>query len=1001
MNNFYAKYKSPIAVILLIILLGGVYSFVNIQSALFPNITFPKIKVIADNGEQPVDKMTVTVTVPLENAIKRVPGITLIRSATSRGSCEISAFFNWNSDINLDKQRIESRINEVKQDLPQGINISIERMNPSTFPVLGYSISGKGYSQIDLRNIAEYTVKPFLSRIAGVSEVDVGGGKVEEYHVILNPARLIQLHITPQMVADKISASNFISSTGYINDYDRLYLTLSEATQNSKEELADLVILNTPQRVIRLKDISKVEIGAERSYVKIKANGKIVPIINILKQPNANLLDVVGSIESELPKLQKILPPGVKLRPFYNQANFVSDAIKSIRDVVWIGLLLAILITVLFLKSFKASSVILITIPITLCLTFIVLYAIGYTINIMTIGSIAAAVGLIIDDAIVIVEQIHRTHEENPEENSDTLVTKAIKYLFPAMVGSSLSTIVIFLPFFMMGGVAGAYFKVLTNAMIIILVCSFFVTWIGLPVIYLLLTKKGSSLGKHKEVKNRNWVYFFIYRPVLSLLFVIVLIAFSIYIIPKLPSGFLPQMDEGSIVLDFVSPPGTSLDGTDRMLDVVDHILQTTPEVQSFSREIGTQNGFFITEPNTGDYTITLKKNRKLTTDEVADNIRKRIEAKLPALQVDFGQKIEDMLGDLISTKQPISIRIFGDDQATLQNYAKKIADIVQNTSGTADVFDGITIAGPNILFQPNNTALAQYGLTPSELQYQLNTKIKGTVVGNVLGQNQLFNIRMFDGKLLNSLDDIKRSFISLNDGSVKPVSEFTKLKFIKGVAEIDRENLKQDYDVVARLNNRDLGSTIAAIQKKINKEIHLPSGYEIVYGGAYAQQQQAFGDLMKILILAILLVFTVSLFLFRKIRVSISIIIIAILGIAGSFLALFITGTPLNVGSYTGIIMIVGIIGENSIFIYLQYMDSKKKIIKKDDSIVNSISLRLRPTLMTAFGAITALLPLALGIGTGAQMHQPLAIAIIGGFVIALPLLLIVLPTILRMIEE
>ena len=254
MNNFYEKYKSPIAVILIIIILGGVYSFLNIQSSLFPNITFPKIKVIADNGEQPVDKMTVTVTVPLENAIKRVPGITLIRSATSRGSCEISAFFNWNSDINLDKQRIEARINEIKQDLPQGINISIERMNPSTFPIMGFSIAGKGYSQIDLRNIAEFTVKPFLSRISGVSEVDVGGGKVEEYHVILNPSKLIEMHITPQMVADKITASNFISSTGYINDYDRLYLTLSEATQNSKEELADLVILNTPQRVIRLKE---------------------------------------------------------------------------------------------------------------------------------------------------------------------------------------------------------------------------------------------------------------------------------------------------------------------------------------------------------------------------------------------------------------------------------------------------------------------------------------------------------------------------------------------------------------------------------------------------------------------------------------------------------------------------------------------------------------------------------------------------------------------------
>ncbi len=1001
MNNFYVKYKSPIAVILIIILFGGIYSFLHIQSSLFPNITFPKIKIIADNGEQPVDKMTVTVTVPLENAIKRVQGLNLIRSATSRGSCEISAFFDWNSDINLDKQRIEARINEIKQDLPSGINISIERMNPSIFPIMGFSISGKGYSQIDLRNIAVYTVKPFLSRIQGISEVGVGGGKVQEYHIILNPAKLTNLKITPQTVADKISQSNFISSTGYLDNYDRLYLTLTEATQNSKEELRNLVILNTPQRVIRLKDISKVEIGSERSYVKIKANGKIAPIIHILKQPKANLINVENRIEKELPKLQKILPKGVVLRPYYNQAQFVSDAIGSIRDVVWVGLLLAILITILFLKSFKASSVILVTIPVTLCLTFIVLFSIGYTINIMTIGAIAASIGLIIDDAIVIVEQIHRTHEENPDETSNTLVIKAIKYLIPAMIGSSLSTIVIFLPFFLMGGVAGAYFKVLTNAMIITLVCSFFVTWIGLPVIYLLFSREGSSIHKHKEIKKRKWVYFFIYRPAISIIFIILLFAFSYFIIPKLPSGFLPQMDEGSIVLDFVSPPGTSLEGTDRMLNVVDHILQTTPEVQSFSREIGTQNGFFITEPNTGDYTIQLKKNRKLSTDEVANKIRTRIEAKLPALQVDFGQIIEDMLGDLISTKQPISIKVYGDDQTKLQEIANKIADIVGNTRGTADVFNGITIAGPNIIFQPKNGVLAQYGLTPSHLQYQINSDINGTVVGNVLGQNQLINIRMFNGKLINSFDDIKNSFIFLNDGSVKPISEFANIKIIKGVAEIDRENLKQMYDVVARLDNRDLGSTVAAIQKKIGKAIKLPPGYEIVYGGAYEQQQKAFGDLMTILILAIMLVFTVSLFLFRKIRISAAIIFIAILGIAGSFLALFITGTPLNVGSYTGIIMIVGIIGENSIFIYLQYLNSKKSIVNKDNSIVDSISLRLRPTLMTAFGAIIALFPLALGIGTGAQMHQPLAIAIIGGFVIALPLLLIVLPTILRMIEK
>ena len=1001
MNNFYVKYKGPIAVILILILLGGIYSLLNIQSGLFPDITFPKIKIIADNGEQPVDKMMVTVTVPLENAIKRVQDLNLVRSATSRGSCEISAFFNWGSNIDLAQQRVESRINEIRQNLPAGINISVEKMNPSIFPIMGFSLEGKGYSQIELRNTAEYTVKPFLSRIDGISEVAVAGGKVEEYHVILDPAKLSNLKISPKMVANKISESNFISSTGYLNSYDRLYLTITEATQQNKNDLENLVIANSQRRVIRLKDIAKIEIGTEKIYYNIKANGKVVPLINVLKQPNANLIDVEKAINKELPNLQRILPKGMILRPFYDQANFVSDAIGSIKDVVWIGLLLAILVTIGFLRSVKASSVILVTIPITLGLTFLVMLVVGYTINIMTIGAIAASIGLIIDDAIVVVEQIHRTHEENPEETSQTLVIKAIKYLIPAMIGSSLSTIVIFLPFFLMRGVAGAYFKVLTNTMIITLVCSFFVTWIGLPVIYLLFSQKESALKEHKELKRRNWVYFFIYKPVISIAFVIILIVASWLIIPALPSGFLPDMDEGLIVLDFVSPPGTSLEATDKMLNVVDGIIKNTPEVESFSRRIGTQLGFFITEPNDGDYTIQLKKNRKLTTEEVSDEIRKKIVAKLPALQVDFGQIIEDMIGDLISSKQPIEIKVFGDDQNTLENIANKISDIVDNTRGTADVFNGIIIAGPNIVFKPKNAELAQYGLSPQDLQFQMNSKIKGEVVGTVLGQNQLINIRMFDGKLYNTLNDLKHGFIFLNNGAIKPVSEFEDIKIAKGVAETDRENLKQMLDITARLNNRDLGSTLKEIQSKINNEIKLPPGYEIVYGGSYAEQQKAFSDLMIILLLAILLVFTVILFLFRNVRVSIAIIFIAILGISGSLLALFITGTPLNVGSYTGIIMIVGIIGENSIFTYLQYHEFKAQNRSKEDAIVYSISTRLRPKLMTAFGAIIALLPLAFGIGTGAQMHQPLAIAIIGGFIIALPLLLIVLPSILRIIEK
>jgi CzcA family heavy metal efflux pump len=1000
MTNFYVKYKTPITVILVIILLSGIYSLFNIQTGLFPNITFPKIKIIADNGEQPIDKMMVTVTNPLENAIKKVPELNLIKSATSRGSCEISAFFNWNSNIDLNQQNIEGRINEIKQNLPQGIGITIEKMNPSIFPVMGFSLEGNGQNQVELRQLAEYTIKPFLSRVRGISEVVVSGGQVEEFQLNLDLVKMSNLRITPQTISNKIGVSNFISSTGYLNDYNRLYLTITDATQNTKDELENFVISDNQRRVVKLKDIARIEIGAEKNYTKIEANGKEAPLVQILKQPDVNLLEVVNSVKLELPGLQKILPKGVKLIPYYNQADFVSEATRSLKDVLWIGLLLAIIVTIIFLKSFKATSVILVTIPITLCLTLIVLYSIGYTFNIMTIGAIAASIGLIIDDAIVVVEQIHRTHEENPAETSTTLVIKSVRYLIPAMIGSSLSTIVIFLPFFLMRGVAGAYFQVMTNTMIVTLVCSFFVTWIGLPVIYLVFSAEDSYVKNNKEVKRRNWVYFFIQRPVISLVFVFILAASSVLIIPKLPSGFLPNMDEGSIVLDFVSPPGTSLEETDRMLSVVDGILKQTPEVESFAREIGAQNGFFITEPNTGDYTIKLKSERDLTTDEVSNKIRKKIETKLPALRVDFGQLIGDMLGDLISSAQPIEIKIFGNDQDKLKELAGQAANIIDSTRGTADVFNGVTIAGPEILFNPKSDKLAQLGFTPSDLQFQINSKLAGTVVGNVLGKNQLINIRMYEGERNSSIKDLKNSPVFLGDGTIQPLSEFTDINIVKGVAEIDRENLQQMFEVTARLDNRDLGSTLKDIKKNIANGIKLPPGYEIVYGGAYAEQQQAFNDLLTILLLAILLVFTVILFLFRNIKVAIAIIVIAIFGISGSFLALFITGTPLNVGSYTGIIMIVGIIGENSIFTYLQYLEARKGNMNKEESIVYSISTRLRPKLMTAFGAIIALLPLAIGVGTGAQMHQPLAISIIGGFIIALPLLLIVLPTILRKIE-
>jgi multidrug efflux pump subunit AcrB len=660
--------------------MGGIYMYSRLQTSLFPEITFPKIKIIADAGLQPVDKMMVTVTKPLENAIKRVPDLADIRSITSRGSCEISAFMNWSANIDISQQRIESRIAEVKNDLPGGVQITVEKMNPSILAVIGYTLETNGSSRtaIDMRQIAINTIKPFLSQVEGVSEVRIIGGKQKEYWLTLDPQRMSTLGITPESLSNALIQTNFIQSNGYVSDYRLLYLTVTDATVHTLDELEDLVIANNGRRIVQLKDIADVKIREGIEYTRINANGRQGLLIAIIKQPNANLISLSNEMQKKLEVLRKVLPAGVTISPYYVQADFVNDSVKSVTDSLWIGLALAIVVAIIFLRSLKASATILITIPLTICLTLIVMYSVGYTLNIMTLGAIAAAIGLIIDDAIVVVEQIHRTHEEHPGEPSTTIVQKAIHYLLPAMIGSSMSTIVIFIPFELMSGVAGAYFKVMTNTMIIILVCSFFVTWIFLPVIYLLLTKSPGEVSTKKvekpvEVKKQRWVSFFIHRPYISFILVL-LLGFSIwFILPQLETGFLPEMDEGSIVLDYKSPPGTSLDETDRMLREVEKLIVKVPEVQAYSRRTGTEMGFFITEPNSGDYLIQLKKDRKRTTDEVIADIRKRIESTQPALQIDFGQVIGDMLGDLMASVQPIEIKVYGSNNSKLHELSKKL----------------------------------------------------------------------------------------------------------------------------------------------------------------------------------------------------------------------------------------------------------------------------------------------------------------------------------------
>ena len=626
-----------------------------------------------------------------------------------------------------------------------------------------------------------------------------------------------------------------------------------------------------------------------------------------------------------------------------------------------------------------------------------------------------------IDDAVVMVEQLHRVGEDHPGASPGEVVRRSVGHLLPALIGSSLSTIVIFLPFALLGGVAGAYFKVLATTMVVALVCSFLVAWLGLPVIYLLLSRKGKAApaadtvdapsqvavdgsgvegpktdSAHHEIP---WVRAVIRHPAYSIIGVLVLIGSMVLIIPRLATGFLPDMDEGAIVLDYHSPPGTSLEETDRMLRQAEKLIVKVPEVASYSRRTGTQMGFFITEPNSGDYLIRLKTGRKRTTEEVIADIRTRIEATQPALTIDFGQVIGDMLGDLMSTVQPIEIKVFGPDAIKRYALAEQVTKVVEGTTGTADVFNGIVRMGPSVDVRPDPRRLAQYGLTATDFQTQLQTQLAGTTAGNVLEGEQLLNIRMrYPNAAQANLAQMRAEPVFLPNGQRRRLDELATVSVSAGDAELERENLQAMTAVTARLDGRDLGGAMAEIRQKLDKEVPLPPGYFIQYGGSYAEQQQSFRELLTILGTACLLVFAVALFLFRDLKAAGLILLIAVLGPAGGSLALFLTNTPLNVGSYTGLIMVVGIIGENAIFTFQQFFEILEEGRPVEQAVGYAIAARLRPKLMTALSAIAALMPLALGIGAGAQLHQPLAIAVIGGLLLALPLLLMVLPSLLRL---
>ena len=1049
------------AILLLVAVLVAAGSFVALRlpAAIFPSVTFPIVKLIADAGDAPTARMIPTVTRPLEEGATRVPGIQRVLSTTSRGSTEISAQFAWGTDMQVALQRVQAEAARVRPDLPPDTRVDVEWMNTSIFPILGYALTSDTASQAELRQLAEYTLKPELIRIPGVSQVEIQGGREREMQIHLDPDKLAGHHLVPGAVIDALRQDDVELTGGLVERNHELYLAVVSGRADSLQSLGALTVPapgGTGGVPIRLDALGTIESADAVSYVRTTADGKEAVLVNIIQQPSANTVSIARGIDRLLQKRGDLIPKGVHWSPFYDQARFITASVHGARDAIVIGVALAALVLLVFLRAWRMTLVAILTVPLTVALVLLGFEVSGQTINLMTLGGIAAAIGLVIDDAIVVVENIHRHRQAARSAAIGRRAAHApeitgIADLLPALLGSSLSTIVVFLPFALLPGVTGAFFKPLALTMVLALLASFLLSAFAVPVATRLLERRrGRTSGEPRgeseddeaateQVEAREpaapadpdetqdapapapwtvrWSRHAIgWWPVAAL--VLVGLGTAGYALVKaLDTDFLPAMDEGSIILDYWTPPGTSLAETTGMLGEVERVIQSVPDVAGYSRRTGTQLGFFITEPNRGDYVIELEPRRqRRPVDEVIADLRSEIAAVEPAVETDFGQLLEDNIGDLTGgVPQPIEIKVFGEDQATLRRTAEKVASLAEGVPGVEDVFDGITISGPALRIVPKPAELSRRGLTTEDLHQDVQTALVGTVAGDLRIGERVYDVRVFTP----GERDLSRLHLLGADGSSIPLTDVARVSTGAPEAEIDRDDLKTYLGVTARLSGRSLGGAVAEIKRRLGAELRLPAGMSLEYGGLYAQQQSSFKGLLGVLLAGLLLVAVVLLFEFADWRAPLLVALIALAVLPGVLGALLLTGMTLNISSFVGAIMMVGIVGENAVFVIhearLQLRQSSREILdghrrtgddrtlvkeRVRDAWATAARHRVRPVVMTILATASALAPLALALGEGAQLLQPLAIAVIGGFVLSGPLVLWVLPALYRLLD-
>jgi CzcA family heavy metal efflux pump len=986
----------------------GIYLSFKVPISVFPETSFPRVVIGVDNGVMPVEQMEVTITRPIENAVNSVPGLQTVRSTTSRGSAEVSLFFDWNQNMVLQLQLVDAALSKVQQTLPSTARITTNRLTFATFPILGYSLTSDTVSQTRLWEIATYDLKPPLNRVSGVSTVVVQGGQVPEFHIVPNMAQLASAGVTITDLINAVEASNIIDSPGLYEANHQLILGLVGAQVHDADQLRQLVVKTTTAGApVRIADVAMVEQATLPVYTTVTANGKPSVLINIARQPSSNTVAVADAVAAQVAELRRNLPPGVRLEPFYDQSQLVRDSISSVRDAIFIGLILACIILFLFLRDWTSSLIAGLVIPVTVAVTILALWVIGQSFNLMTLGGLAAAIGLVIDDAIVVVENIVM-HRDNGEPRIEA-VRKALREITIPLVGSTITPVVVFLPLVAVTGVTGSFFRALAITMAASLLTSLVLALTWTPGLSLVLLRDrresadrdhtaGRFLSRVLEFHRRalNWA---LAKPLWLGVACLLLVVATYAGYKALGSDLLPEMDEGGFILDYIMPAGSSLAETNRVLDHVERILRDQPEVESTSRRTGLQMGLAaVTEANTGDFTVKLKAKRSRAIDDIMADVRADIKRTEPELDVEFTQVLQDMIGDLSNAPEPIQIKIFSPDEALLSQLGPRVGDAISKIPGVVDVENGIdnTISGPATSFQVNPVFAARFGFTPSEVSEDATSILDGLPATNpLIANSRPYTIRVRLGaEHRASLDAIQNTVFTSASGHTATLGSLAAIEQLPPQNEVRRENLQRLVSVTGRLEGSDLGTAMNKVRQTV-AGMHLPPSVRVTYGGTYEEQQKSFRDLLQVLVLALALVFGVLLTEFRNFPAPIAILTSSVLSISGVILALLITRTTFNVASFMGLIMVIGIVAKNGILLLDADERFRAEGASPADAMIHAAQRRLRPIVMTAIAAVCGMLPLAFALGAGSQMLQPLAIAVIGGLTISMVLSLIVTPVV------